>query len=75
MFQSFYLSVLVRVMDWIWGEILRRSINGDTPYALSKIQAEEYLTDCVPEQVTWDYSPFTDCGPNPPGNLGDMIRA
>lgn len=51
-------------------------LNGDTPYALSKIQAEEYLTDwCARNNVTLGIiRPSLIAGPNPPGNLGDMIR-
>jgi nucleoside-diphosphate-sugar epimerase len=51
-------------------------LNGNTPYALSKIQAEEYLTDwCARNNVTLGIiRPSLIAGPNPPGNLGDMIR-
>jgi nucleoside-diphosphate-sugar epimerase len=51
-------------------------LNGDTPYALSKIQAEAYLTEwCARNNVTLGIiRPSLIAGPNPPGNLGDMIR-
>ena len=51
-------------------------LNGDTPYALSKIRAEEFLTDwCVKNNVTLAIiRPSLIAGPNPPGNLGAMIK-
>ena len=51
-------------------------LNGDTPYALSKIQAEEYLTEwCNKNNVTLAIiRPSLIAGPNPPGNLGAMIN-
>lgn len=50
-------------------------LNGDSPYALSKIKAEEFLTDwCVRNNVTLGIiRPSLIAGPNPPGNLGAMI--
>lgn len=50
-------------------------LNGNTPYALSKIQAEEFLTDwCRKNNVTLSIiRPSLIAGPNPPGNLGAMI--
>lgn len=49
---------------------------GDTPYALSKIQAEEYLQDwCKKYHVMLGIvRPSLIAGPNPPGNLGAMIN-
>lgn len=49
---------------------------GTTPYALSKIQAEEYLRSwCDKHQVTLGIiRPSLIAGPNPPGNLGAMIH-
>lgn len=49
---------------------------GDSPYALSKIQAEEFLTDwCSRYKVTLGIiRPSLIAGPNPPGNLGAMIN-
>lgn len=51
-------------------------LNGDTPYALSKIRAEEFLTDwCTQNNVTLAIiRPSLIAGPNPPGNLGAMIK-
>lgn len=51
-------------------------LNGDTPYALSKIQAEQFLTEwCNQHNVTLGIiRPSLIAGPNPPGNLGAMIH-
>ena len=51
-------------------------LNGDTPYALSKIQAEQFLTEwCDKNQVVLSIiRPSLIAGPNPPGNLGAMIK-
>lgn len=51
-------------------------LNGGTPYALSKIQAEEFLTEwCSLNNVTLSIiRPSLIAGPNPPGNLGAMIK-
>lgn len=51
-------------------------LNGDTPYALSKIQAEEFLTEwCNKHGVVLSIiRPSLIAGPNPPGNLGAMIK-
>lgn len=48
---------------------------GNSPYALSKIQAEEYLIDwCLKNKVTFGIlRPSLIAGKNPPGNLGAMI--
>lgn len=50
-------------------------LNGKTPYALSKIQAEEFLTNWCKEHnvVLGIIRPSLIAGPNPPGNLGAMI--
>ena len=49
---------------------------GDTPYAKSKIMAEEYLTEwCSKYKVVLGIvRPSLIAGPNPPGNLGAMIN-
>ena len=49
---------------------------GDTPYAKSKIMAEEYLTEwCGKHNVVLGIiRPSLIAGPNPPGNLGAMIN-
>lgn len=50
-------------------------LNGKTPYALSKIQAEQFLTEwCKKNNVILSIiRPSLIAGPNPPGNLGAMI--
>lgn len=51
-------------------------LNGNTPYALSKIQAEQFLTEwCNRHNVILTIlRPSLIAGPNPPGNLGAMIN-
>ena len=51
-------------------------LNGMTPYALSKIQAEHFLQDwCAVHNVTLGIiRPSLIAGKNSPGNLGDMIN-
>lgn len=51
-------------------------LNGTTPYALSKIEAEKYLEDwCAMHNVKLSIlRPSLIAGPNPPGNLGAMIK-
>ncbi len=51
-------------------------LNGDTPYAKSKIMAEEFLTEwCSEHDVKLGIiRPSLIAGPNPPGNLGSMIK-
>ena len=51
-------------------------LNGTTPYAKSKIMAEEYLTEwCKEHKVILSIlRPSLIAGPNPPGNLGAMIN-
>ena len=50
-------------------------LNGHTPYALSKIQAEQFLMDWSKKNnvILSILRPSLIAGPNPPGNLGDMI--
>lgn len=50
-------------------------LNGTTPYALSKIKAEQFLTEwCNNNKVILGIiRPSLIAGPNPPGNLGAMI--
>lgn len=52
------------------------SLSGTSPYALSKIQAEEYLRNwCSENNVTLGIlRPSLIAGKNPPGNLGAMIN-
>lgn len=51
-------------------------LNGDTPYAKSKIMAEEYLTDwCKKNNVVLGIlRPSLLAGKNAPGNLGAMVN-
>lgn len=51
-------------------------LNGTSSYALSKIQAENYLTQwCKKHQVVLGIlRPSLIAGPKPPGNLGAMIQ-
>lgn len=51
-------------------------LNGNTPYALSKIQAEQFLKEwCSRHNVSLGIiRPSLIAGPNPPGNLGAMIH-
>ena len=76
--KAFIFISTVAVYGLEFGENIteKHPLNGDTPYALSKIQAEEYLTDwCARNNVTLGIiRPSLIAGPNPPGNLGDMIR-
>ena len=51
-------------------------LNGTSPYALSKIQAEEFLTDWAKKNnvILTIFRPSLIAGKNPPGNLGAMIN-
>lgn len=51
-------------------------LNGDSPYAKSKIMAEEYLTKwCLNHQVRLSIlRPSLLAGKNAPGNLGAMVK-
>lgn len=51
-------------------------LKGETPYALSKIRAENYLTEwCTKNNVTLGIiRPSLIAGPNAPGNLGAMVN-
>lgn len=51
-------------------------LQGETPYALSKIQAEQYLTEwCAKNDVKLGIiRPSLIAGPNAPGNLGAMVN-
>lgn len=76
--ESFIFISTVAVYGRETGENIMENepLNGDTPYALSKIKAEEFLTE-------WSNAnnvkltilrPSLIAGPNPPGNLGAMIQ-
>lgn len=60
------------------GELIEEThpLNGTTPYAKSKIMAEEFLTEWCKKNgvVLTILRPSLLAGVNPPGNLGDMVR-
>ena len=60
------------------GEMITENhpLNGDTPYAKSKIMAEKYLTDCCAKNgvVLGILRPSLLAGKNAPGNLGAMVK-
>jgi len=51
-------------------------LKGNNPYSLSKIQAEQFLTDWCKEHdvILGILRPSLLAGKNSPGNLGDMIK-
>ena len=68
----------VAVYGCEYGELIDEyhALNGDTPYAKSKIMAEEYLTKwCLEHQVRLAIlRPSLLAGKNAPGNLGAMVN-
>lgn len=76
--KAFVFTSTVAVYGLEVGENITEAhpLKGDTPYALSKIQAEEYLTGwCALNNVTLGIiRPSLIAGPTPPGNLGAMIQ-
>lgn len=68
----------VAVYGCDYGELITEDhpLNGNTPYAKSKIMAEEYLTDwCKKHQVELGIlRPSLLAGKNAPGNLGAMVN-
>ena len=76
--KAFIFISTVAVYGLEFGENISEDhpLNGKDPYALSKIQAEEFLTDwCARNNVTLGIiRPSLIAGPNPPGNLGAMIN-
>lgn len=68
----------VAVYGCEFGEFITEEhpLNGDTPYAKSKIMAEEYLTDwCKKYNVVLGIlRPSLLAGKNAPGNLGAMVN-
>ena len=68
----------VAVYGCEYGELITEEhpLNGDTPYAKSKIMAEEYLTKwCSEHGVTLGIlRPSLLAGKNAPGNLGAMVN-
>jgi len=75
---SFIFLSTVAVYGLEFGDYINEDypLNGDTPYALSKIKAEDYLIDwCRVNGVLLSIiRPSLIAGPNPPGNLGKMIN-
>lgn len=68
----------VAVYGCEYGELITEEhpLNGDTPYAKSKIMAEEYLTEwCKKYNVVLGIlRPSLLAGKNAPGNLGAMVN-
>jgi len=76
--KSFIFISSVAVYGLDFGEDITEEypLNGKTPYALSKLQAEIFLIDwCSLHGVILGIvRPSLIAGPNPPGNLGAMIH-
>lgn len=68
----------VAVYGCEFGELIDEvhPLNGDTPYAMSKIMAEEYLTKWCSEHnvILGILRPSLLAGKNAPGNLGAMVN-
>ncbi|MBD5242488.1 MAG: NAD-dependent epimerase/dehydratase family protein [Barnesiella sp.] len=75
--KSFIFVSTVAVYGCDEGENIDEShpLNGATPYALSKIKAEQFLEEwCKKNNIILGIiRPSLIAGPNPPGNLGAMI--
>lgn len=76
--KAFIFISTVAVYGLEFGENITEDhpLNGDTPYALSKIEAEQFLREwCARHNVILGIiRPSLIAGPNPPGNLGAMIQ-
>ena len=76
--KSFIFISTVAVYGCDFGENITEEspLNGTTPYAVSKIMAEEFLIKwCADNNVLLSIiRPSLIAGPNPPGNLGAMIN-
>lgn len=76
--KSFIFISTVAVYGCEFGELITEEhpLNGDTPYAKSKIMAEEYLTKwCNKHGVVLSIlRPSLIAGTNAPGNLGAMVN-
>lgn len=76
--KSFIFISTVAVYGCDFGENITEEhpLNGTTPYALSKIKAEQFLQSwCAKHNVKLSIlRPSLIAGPNPPGNLGAMIK-
>lgn len=68
----------VAVYGCEYGDLITEEhpLNGETPYAKSKIMAEEYLTEwCAKNGVVLSFlRPSLLAGKNAPGNLGAMVN-
>jgi len=77
--QYFVFISTVAVYGKYFGENIDENtvLDGDTPYAKSKILAERFLTEwCKKKNIKlFILRPSLIAGPNPPGNLRDMINA
>lgn len=76
--KAFIFVSTVAVYGVEFGENISEThpLKGETPYALSKIQAEQYLTDwCAKKNIKLGIiRPSLIAGPNAPGNLGAMVN-
>ena len=76
--QSFVFISTLSVYGTSTGEMIdeTHSLDGTSPYAKSKIMAEEYLTDWAKKNnvVLSILRPSLMVGPNAPGNLGAMVN-
>ena len=76
--KAFIFISTVAVYGCDFGENITEEhpLNGDTPYALSKIQAEQFLQDWCgkPNVKLGIIRPSLIAGPNAPGNLGAMVK-
>jgi len=72
----FVSTVAVYGLDFGSNITEQHPLKGDTPYALSKIQAEEYLTKwCTKHNIILSIiRPSLIAGSNAPGNLGAMVQ-
>lgn len=76
--KAFIFISTVAVYGCESGELINEEhpLNGATPYALSKIKAEQFLVEWAKEHnvILSILRPSLIAGPNPPGNLGAMIN-
>lgn len=76
--KAFVFVSTVAVYGLDFGENIKETspLKGDTPYALSKIKAEQFLTEwCSKNNVRLGIiRPSLIAGPNAPGNLGAMVN-
>lgn len=76
--RAFIFVSTVAVYGCDYGENIteKHPLRGSTPYAMSKLLAEEYLQKwCYEHNVVLGIiRPSLIAGPNPPGNLGAMIN-